>query len=76
MNLDLEALEGPITCILTAPGTTDLSTIRTKCAREALHKDPQYAYLGLTPDVLKMRRADVNQVIARIFKHVDRDCVE
>ncbi|KAF8550927.1 SWIB-domain-containing protein [Imleria badia] len=71
MTLDLEALEDPITRILTAPGT-DLSTISAKRVRKALLGDPQYAHLGLTPDVLKTRRKDVDQVIAQIFEHVNR----
>ncbi|KAH0829181.1 hypothetical protein J3R83DRAFT_2729 [Lanmaoa asiatica] len=71
MSLDLEALEGPITRILTAPGT-DLSTISAKRVRKTLLGDPQYASLGLTPEVLKTRRVDVDQVITRIFEHVNR----
>ena len=72
MSLDLEALEGPVTRILTAPGT-DLSTISAKRVRKALLQDPQYAYLGLTPEVLKTRREDVDQAIKLIFEHVSRD---
>ena len=75
MSVDLEALEGPITRILTAPGT-ELSTISAKCVRKALVEDPKYAYLGLTPAVLKTRRDDVDQAIKRIFEHVNRGCVE
>lgn len=71
MSLDLETLEGPITRILTAPGI-DLSTISAKRVRKALLGDPQYAHLGLTPEVLKTRRADVDQVISRVFEHVNR----
>ena len=71
MSLDLEALEGPITRILTAPGT-DLSTISAKRVRKALLEDPRYAYLRLTPEVLQIRREDVNQTIARMFEIVSR----
>lgn len=71
MSLDLEALEGPITRILTAPGT-DLSTISAKRVRKALLEDPQYAHLRLTSEVLQIRREDVNQTIARIFELVSR----
>ncbi|KAG6381919.1 hypothetical protein JVT61DRAFT_540 [Boletus reticuloceps] len=71
MSLDPEALEEPITRILTGPGT-DLSTISAKRVRKALLEDPRYAYLGLTPDMLKARRADVDQVISRIFEQVNR----
>lgn len=71
MSLDLKALEEPITRILTAPGT-DLSTISAKRVRKALLEDPDYAFLGLTPEVVKMRRADVHQVITRIFERVNR----
>ncbi|KAI9460000.1 SWIB-domain-containing protein [Boletus coccyginus] len=71
MKLDLEALEGPITRILTAPGT-DLSTISAKRVRKALLEDPQYAHLRLTSEVLQIRREDVNQTIARIFELVSR----
>lgn len=71
MSLDLEALEGPVTRILTAPGT-DLTTISAKRVRKALLGDPQYAYLGLTSEVLKTRRADVDQVISRVFEHVNQ----
>ena len=70
MSLDLEALEGPITRILTDPGT-DLSTISAKRVRKALLRDPQYAYLGLTTEVFKTRRNDVDQAIKQIFVHVN-----
>lgn len=71
MSLDLEALEAPITRILTAPGT-DLSTISAKRVRKALLENPQYAHLGLTPEVLKTRRGDVDEVIAKIFNQVSQ----
>lgn len=71
MSLNLEALEEPITRILTAPGT-DLSTISARRVRKALLGDPQYAFLRLTPELLKTRRADVDQVISRVFEHVNQ----
>ncbi|KAG8221309.1 SWIB-domain-containing protein [Butyriboletus roseoflavus] len=71
MSLNLEALEEPITRILTAPGT-DLSTISARRVRKALLGDPQYAFLRLTPELLKTRRADVDQVISRIFELVNQ----
>jgi len=71
MSLDLEALQNPITRILTAPGT-DLSTISARRVRKTLLQDPAYAFLGLTPELLKSQRADVDQVIAQIFEQVNQ----
>lgn len=74
MRLDLDALQEPVTRILTAPGT-DLSTISARRVRKALLEDPQYAYLGLTAEGLKVRRADVDQVIATVFEEVNSGAV-
>lgn len=71
MSLDLEALQDPITRILTAPGT-DLSTISARRVRKTLLQDPAYAFLGLTPELLKTQRTDVDQVIAQIFEQVNQ----
>ncbi|KAG9312079.1 SWIB/MDM2 domain-containing protein [Chiua virens] len=71
MSLDLAALEEPIIRILTAPGT-DLSTISAKRVRKTLLEDPAYGFLGLTAEVLKAQRTDVDQLISRIFEDVNR----
>ncbi|KIJ65896.1 hypothetical protein HYDPIDRAFT_27117 [Hydnomerulius pinastri MD-312] len=71
MAFDLQALEEPITRILSAPGV-DLGTISAKRVRKALLEDPINAPLGLTAEGLKERRGEVDQVISRIFESVSR----
>ncbi|KAF9228391.1 SWIB-domain-containing protein [Gyrodon lividus] len=71
MSFDLQALQEPITRILSAPGV-DLTTISARRVRKALVEDPQYASLGLTAEGLKERRVEVDQVISRIFENVSR----
>ncbi|KIK81680.1 hypothetical protein PAXRUDRAFT_747023 [Paxillus rubicundulus Ve08.2h10] len=71
MSFDLQALQAPITRILSAPGV-DLTTISAKRVRKTLIEDPQYAGLGLTAEAMKERRIEVDQVISRVFGTVNR----
>ncbi|KAF8839399.1 SWIB-domain-containing protein [Paxillus ammoniavirescens] len=71
MSFDLQALQAPITRILSAPGV-DLTTISAKRVRKTLIEDPQYATPGLTAEVMKERRIEVDQIISRVFETVSR----
>ncbi|KAI6009860.1 SWIB/MDM2 domain-containing protein [Pisolithus marmoratus] len=68
MTFDLNALKGPVTRILSAPGV-DLTTISAKGVRKQLATD---ASLGLTSEELKARRQEVDKLIAGIYATVSQ----
>ncbi|KAL4071316.1 hypothetical protein V8B97DRAFT_450835 [Scleroderma yunnanense] len=67
-TFNLETLNEPITRILSAPGV-DLETISAKRVRKQLLED---ASLGLTAEGLKLRRDEVDRLIAQIYEVVSQ----